>query len=120
MKHKELLKLLWAIHIAAREYESRVPFGYRPRKEEWIYYKMTFYEIMEEVIETLEREWRRWRKAVREQKFDGDFIKWLAQTDYFTDKVSIPQWCDCCHETMFFCVHCPIYSAGRGFTGCMA
>ena len=83
---------MWAIHIAAREYESRVPFGYRPRKEEWIYYKMTFYEIMEEVIETLEREWRRWRKAVREQKFDGDFIKWLAQTDYFTDKWRRDMW----------------------------
>jgi len=43
------------------------------------------------------------RQVVSEIGFNPTMVrlllKWLAQTDYFTDKVSIPQWCDCCPQT---------------------
>jgi len=92
MQQAELLKILWAIFIAEGACKASVPFGYLPLRDRWKKKEIGFGEVMAAVIAELRKEWRKWRKAVETQKFDSDFVRWLARVGYNANTKEWDAW----------------------------
>jgi len=92
MVTEELYKLLWAIFVAEGACKASVPFGYMPLKEKWRKGRISFLTILKRVAAEVKLEHAKWLEALKEKKFKGDFITWLARVGYNANPAEWEQW----------------------------
>jgi len=86
------LALLWAIFLAEGACRARVPFGWLPLAEAWKAGRVPFHSVMNQVRGELALEWRKYRRARAEGKWQGDFILWLARVGYNANPKEWDAW----------------------------
>jgi len=87
-----VLLLLWAIFIAEGNCRASVPFGWLPLRDKWRRGEVSFWTVMRAVAQELRREYDKWRKAVNEKGYEGDFIRWLAEVGYNANPSEWRDW----------------------------